>query len=161
MRELRRQDRKLSEEDARRVLEQSEYGFLATVNEDGSPYVIPMAAAVDRDTLYMHSARTGQKLENLQRDPRACFTSVLYADNQPEEFAMVYASVVAEGRLRVITDEAERVQAMRVIVNKYSPDHIDTPAYERTMRGMPAVVMLAMDIQSIQGKANRGRLRGE
>lgn len=159
MRALRRQDRKLTETDARRVLEQSEYGFLATINEDGSPYVVPMAAALSGNTLYMHCSRAGQKLDNIRRDARACFTCVLYADNQPEEFAMQFASCVAEGRVRVVTDEAERMQGMRAIVAKYSPEYMDTPGYERTMRGMPAVVMLAMELDEFQGKANRGRLK--
>ena len=159
MRELRRQDRKLSEADARRVLEESEYGFLATVNEDGSPYVVPMAAALCGNTLYMHCSRAGQKLDNIRRDARACYTCVLYADNQPAEFAMNFASCVAEGRVRIITDEQERMTGMRAIAAKYSKEYLDTPGYERTMRGMPAVVMLAMELDGFQGKANRGRLK--
>ena len=46
MRDLRRMDRKLSEEDALTVLRDCEYGFLCTVNEDGSPYAVPMCAAM-------------------------------------------------------------------------------------------------------------------
>ena len=95
MRDLRRMDRKLSDEDALRVLRESEYGFLATVNGDGSPYAVPMAGALEgEDTLYFHCARAGQKLENLAREPRACYTCVLYAKNQPAEFTQVYASCV-------------------------------------------------------------------
>lgn len=161
MRDLRRMDRKLSDEDALRVLRESEYGFLATVNEDGSPYVVPLAGAMaDGRTVYFHCARAGQKLENLAREPRACYTCVLYAENQPAEFTQLYASCVAEGTVRLVTDEAERQKGMQAIMEKYSAAYIGTPAYEKTMRGMPAVVVLALDVTALQGKGNRGRLMG-
>lgn len=158
MRDLRRFDRKLSEEDALKVLRDSEYGFLATANPDGTPYAVPMNSALVGRTLYFHCARAGQKLENLQQRPRACYTCVLYAQNQPQAFTYVYASCVAEGSVRLVTDEAERLRGMRALVQKYSPEYLDGPEYRRTMRGMPAVVMLAFEIEAFQGKANKGRL---
>ena len=158
MRDLRRMDRKLSDRDALTVLQESEYGFLATVNGDGSPYAVPMCFALAGRTLYFHSAKAGQKLENLKARPRACFSCVLYAQNQPKEFTYLYASCVAEGDVRFVTDEAERQAGMRALCEKYSADWLDTPEHERTMRGMPAVVMLAMEIETFQGKGNRGRL---
>ena len=47
---------------------------------------------------------------------------------------------------------------MRRLNEKYCPDQLDCPAYERTMRGMPAVVMLRLRVDALCGKANRGRL---
>ena len=158
MRELRRTDRKLSEEDALTVLRESEYGFLCTVNEDGTPYAVPICAALVGRTLYFHCARAGQKLDKLAARPRACYSCVLYAENQPREFTYVYASCVAEGKVRTVTDEAERQAGMRAICEKYSSAWIGSPEHERAMRGMPAVVMLAMEVDAFQGKGNRGRL---
>lgn len=158
MQQMRRMDRKLSDDDTRQVLERSEYGFLATINEDGSPYCIPMNAALVGNTLYFHGAKAGHKLNNLRRDARACYSAVYSAVNIPAEFTYNYASCVATGTLREITDEAERMAAMRALVTKYSADFIDTPGYERTMRGMPAVVLFALEIESVQGKANKGQM---
>ena len=158
MREMRRQDRKLSEQDAYRVLRESEYGVLATVNEDGSPYAVPMAGELVDGVLYFHSALKGQKLDNIAHDPRACYTCVLYAENQPAEFTYVYASCVVHGRLRVVQSEEERMLAINAICRKYSADHMGSPAHERVMRGMPVIVLLALEIEAIEGKANRGRL---
>lgn len=59
MRDLCRVDRKLSEEDAKEVLRKASFGTLATINEDGWPYAAPMAFALEGDTLYFHSAKTG------------------------------------------------------------------------------------------------------
>lgn len=159
MRELCRVDRKLSEADALYVLGHAEYGMLNTINEDGWPYAVPMASALVENTLYFHSAKRGQKLENLRRCNRASYTAVLYAKNVPERFEMIYASAVAQGFVREITDEAERNKAMRAICEKYAAEYVDTPNYERTMKGMPALVMLAMDLEQVQGKANKGKLK--
>ena len=83
---------------------------------------------------------------------------MLYAENQPSKFTYVYASCVAEGNVRLVTDEAERQAGMRAICEKYSGDWMDGPEHERAMRGMPAVVMLAMEVDAFQGKGNKGRL---
>ena len=66
---------------------------------------------------------------------------------------------MAEGRIRIVEDEAERLTGMRAIAEKYSAEYLDTPNYERTMRGMPAVVMLAMELEGVQGKAPRRKMR--
>ncbi len=160
MRELCRVDRKLSEEDALYVLAQASHGTLCTINEDGWPYGVPMASALKGRTLYFHTAKRGQKLENLRRCEKASYTAVLYADNVPQRFEMIFASAIAQGRVREITEEAERLEAMRIICEKYSAEYLDTENYHRTMKGMPALVMLAMDIDEVRGKANKGKLKG-
>ena len=76
----------------------------------------------------------------------------------PRDLTYVYASCVAEGNVRLVTDEAERQAGMRAICEKYSGDWMDGPEHERVMRGMPAVVMLGMEVDAFQGKGNKGRL---
>lgn len=161
MPQMRRKDRQLSPQDARTVLQQSEYGFLATVNADGSPYCVPMSGALVGDVLYFHGARAGQKLDNLRNDSRACFSAVLNAQNMAAEFTFVYASCVATGTLREITDEAGRMAAIRAICQKYSADFVDTDAYTRTLKALPAVAVFALEIETLTGKANKGRLPKE
>lgn len=80
---------------------------------------------------------------------------MLYAHNVPERFEVIYASAIAQGTVRILTGESERMAAMRAICEKYSADHVDTPAYERTMKGMPAVVMFALDIQQLRARPTR------
>ena len=41
MREMRRKDRQLTEEEAMDVVRKGEYGVLATVGDDGKPYSVP------------------------------------------------------------------------------------------------------------------------
>ena len=158
MNTLRRIDRKTSDADAMRILQDSLYGTLATVNEDGSPYCVPMSNVVWNGALYFHCARAGQKLENVRRDARAFYSCVLDVQILGPEFSMKYSSCAVEGRVEIVTDEAEREGAMRALCEKYCAGHVDTPAYHRTMGVMPAVVMLRMSLDEICGKANKGKL---
>ena len=155
---LRRADRQTSREDALRVIADSEYGFLAVTGEDGVARAIPMAHVLVGDCLYFHCARAGQKLDDLARQPRAGYTCVLRAQNVPEAYTTEYASAMAEGPVTIVTEEAERQAAMRALMEKYSPAHLDCPAYEKMMRGMSAVVMLKMPLDTVCGKANRGKI---
>ncbi|HIX34193.1 MAG TPA: pyridoxamine 5'-phosphate oxidase family protein [Candidatus Gemmiger avium] len=155
---LRRIDRKLSYEDAMTVLRESEYGFLSTINEDGTPHCVPLAFALYNGALYFHCARAGQKLDNLRRDNRAQFTCVRNSRTVPMQFTIEFASCMVDGLVHFVEDEQERMDAMRAICEKYDPEGLDTPSYERIMRGMPAVVMLRMEITALCGKANRGKL---
>ena len=159
MRPMRRVDRKTSQEDAVRILQESDTGFLSTINEDGSPYCVPMAFVYLDGALYFHCARAGQKLDNLQRDARACFTCVLHSKTAPAEYTIYFASCVAEGTVHVVESEEERLRANRALTEKYCPDHLDCPAYDRMMRGMPAIVILRMDLSDLCGKANKGQLK--
>ena len=56
MREMRRKDRLLDSADVVEILKNGEYGVLATVTEDGSPYSVPMSYAFDAEShvIYMH-----------------------------------------------------------------------------------------------------------
>ena len=158
MNTLRRIDRKTSDADAMRILSESLYGTLATVNEDGSPYCVPMSHVVWNGALYFHCARAGQKLDNLRRDARAYYSCVLNVRVISDQFAMEYASCAVEGIVETVTDAEERSGAMRALCEKYCPDDVDTGSYERTMQVMPAVVMLRMSLDGVCGKANRGKL---
>ncbi len=157
---LRRIDRKLSEEDAWAVLRDSEYGFLTTINDDGTPHCVPMSYALYDGALYFHCARAGQKLDNLRRDDRAQFTCVLHSRTVPLQFTVEFASCMADGTVHIVEDEGERQTAIRAICQKYDPEGLDTPACDRALQGMPATVILRMEITALCGKANRGRLPG-
>ena len=153
MQEMRRKDRELPSEQAWEVLRKSDYGFLSMIGVEGEPYCVPLSYAVEGDTVYIHTGRKGYKLDCLRKNPRACFSAVLYHQNVPEAFTMNFASCIAEGSVRFVTDDAERVQGIRAIVAKYSGQYLDTASFEKEMRGMPAVEILALKVEEIKGRA--------
>lgn len=155
---LRRKDRQTSREDALRVLAESEYGFLALAGADGVARAIPMAHVLVGERLYFHCAKGGQKLDDLAHQPRAGYTCVLRAENVPEKYTIQYASAMAEGPVVIVADEPERRAAIRALMEKFSPQHLDCPAYDKMMQAMPAILLLRLDIETVYGKANRGKV---
>ena len=84
---------------------------------------------------------------------------MLHSKTAPAEYTIYFASCVAEGTVHVVESEEERLRAKRALTEKYCPDHLDCPAYDRMMRGMPAIVILRMDLSDLCGKANKGQLK--
>ncbi|MDR3682771.1 MAG: pyridoxamine 5'-phosphate oxidase family protein, partial [Geothrix sp.] len=62
---IRRRDRALSEAEALEILQEAEWGVLATVDEAGWPYAVPVNHAVVGEDLIIHCATAGHKLANL------------------------------------------------------------------------------------------------
>ena len=121
MRNIRRQDRLLSAERARELIESAQYGVLSMVNADGGGYGIPMSYAVDSEgNLYFHCAPEGHKLENLTLDPRVTFTIVGNTEILPNKFTTLYESVMLFGTMKLDLTEDERFIALDLLMDKYS-----------------------------------------
>src|SRR5512141_560790 len=104
-REIRRRDRALSDADAREILARAEHGVLATVGADGWPYAVPLNHVVSGDTIYLHSAQQGHKLDNIAYDQRVSYCAIASAEVLPQKLSTLYESAVVFGRASVVTDE--------------------------------------------------------
>ena len=63
---MRRADRLVSEEKAREIMEQAEYGIIMTADGGGQPYGVAVSHVVDGDKVYFHcAANVGRKIENI------------------------------------------------------------------------------------------------
>lgn len=154
---IRRKDRILNDTDARALLERGEYGFLATVGEDGLPYGVPLSYVLLNDKIYIHSAMNGRKLNNIRFCNQVSLTVVgdtkpVYANN----FTTLYESVMVFGAMREVTDADEKFQALYALAAKYLPDHLDKAEAEiRASFSRTAVYCLR--IEQTTGKAKRPR----
>lgn len=154
--------RAISEEEAREILRVGEYCVVATVDEDGHPYATPLSYVLDGDTLWIHTgAAGGQKTEDWERDPRVCVTVALdmepgyFVDgDDPGFFTTRFASVIATGTARRVTDPASVRRALAELCLKYSPEfkHEIGGAIEREL---PVTAVWAIDLNHISGKAGR------
>ena len=123
---MRRKERMLSQEETVAVLERAEYGVMATVNEDGWPYAVPLSYVLYNGVLYFHCAQEGHKIDNITRDSRVCFT--VATDVQAVytgDFSTKYESVTVFGHVHKVADEAEKTGALMALCQKYLPAHLD------------------------------------
>ena len=93
---MRRKDREQNREFALKVVDECEYVALATINEDGSPYCMPMTIVRENDSIYFHAAKEGKKLENIRRNPAVSLACVSKNCTIEKEFTVAYESAIVE-----------------------------------------------------------------
>jgi len=120
---MRRRDRELTEAEAMKLLDDAEWGVLATVDAEGWPYAVPVNHAVVEGRLILHCATKGHKLDNLAFNPRVSYCTVTLAEPLPAELATRYASVVVFGHAELVADETEKRSALRALGLRFAPEH--------------------------------------
>ncbi len=157
--ELRRRDRGKEDAWVRAFLRAVPYGFLATVDDSGQPFLNSNLFYYDeaRHCVYLHTARTGRTRENLDRGDKVSFSVAAMGRLLPAaealEFSVEYAGVVVFGRGHVVDDRDESVQALRALLARYAP-HLRYGVDYRAVTDaeLKRTAVYRVDIQSWSGK---------
>ena len=151
-REMRRKKQRLSDAEAKKILETGSSGVLALSGDDDYPYAVPLSYAYLNGNIYFHCAGTGHKIDAVKKHNRASFC-VIGADNVvPEEYTTYYRSVIAFGKIRIVEDEAEKREAITAIALKYNPDDSGEHREAAVNREWKALCILALDVEHLTGK---------
>ena len=112
-------------ENARQKLSAPNFGYLATVMEDGSPHVAPVWLDVEDNRILLNTAAGRVKERNIRRDPRIAL-SVADKDNP-------YDKVDIRGRVVEIIDGSEAVEHINKLSLKYrgDPEYPLSPGEQR------------------------------
>ena len=151
---MRRKDRELPEVDALALVDGCAWSVVAMVNPDGTPYCVPLSLVRDGEWLYFHSAREGQKVDNLRRNGAVCISCVGDVRASPGEFSLFYESAIISGMASEVTDREEKIRALRLIGLRYTPDNM--PAFDGVVkRDYDVTVVWKVRIDRITGKGKR------
>ncbi|MDE6110105.1 MAG: pyridoxamine 5'-phosphate oxidase family protein, partial [Muribaculaceae bacterium] len=132
------------------ILSRATNGVLSLADSDGEPYGVPLSFACDGEGhIYFHSARQGHKIECVAAESRCSFCVVDRDEVVPAEFTTYFRSVIARGRIGIVSSHNEILKGLHLLCSKYSPD-IDPEAEIAGCLGR--VVVLRLDIESITGK---------
>ena len=151
---MRRKDKEIKEKAVlEEILRENQVGRLGTA-VDGRPYVVPMNFVYTNDRIILHTHRDGKKVKDIQRNPRVCF-EVDLAEAMPSEdpcgYSFRYRSVIANGRAEVIEDPRRRVEALRLLVEKYAPGRGAALTEKRVSR-FKNLVVVEITIDEMVGK---------
>ena len=117
--EIRRKDRRLTDEESREVLRLGEYGILGTVTSKGNPYAVPLSYLYLNGRIYFHCATVGHKLESLKNNAQSCFTVVRNTlpvyDNS---YSTYYESVMAFGPTSEVVDKEKKYEVLYGLAEK-------------------------------------------
>jgi len=151
-RELRRKKQLLTAEAAAAVLTRGTSGALALAGDGGYPYAVPISYVYDGNRLYFHCARSGHKLDAIQREERASFCVIDRDDVVPEEYTTYFRSVIAFGRIRILEDEGEKRAAIEKLALRYAPEDSPERRERAIQRDWAPLCLLEMSIEHLTGK---------
>ncbi len=122
---MRRRDREIaSREEIDAVIRAATVCHLAFA-ADNEPYVIPVSFGYDGDALFIHTARTGQKIDFIERNNRVCFgleaNVRLHSDEKDAcEWTFTFESVVGYGIVTELTTSEQKAHGLNRIMEHYS-----------------------------------------
>jgi len=115
------------QEEITSIINKCQVCHVAMVDQQGKPYLVPMNFGFEEGVIYLHSSRSGKKIEILKNNPEVCieFSTDYFLRYQNEDVAcswsMKYRSVLAYGRVTFIEDETEKVNHLNIIMRNYTP----------------------------------------
>jgi nitroimidazol reductase NimA-like FMN-containing flavoprotein (pyridoxamine 5'-phosphate oxidase superfamily) len=155
------ENRLMSREESRLLLQQCLVGRIGTVDNDGVPYVTPVNYTYESDLnrIYIHhSSKEGHLLNNLKVSNCVCFEI-----DQPDEIVnvspgmhicngdQIYRSVICFGRMLVV-DSEEKSRGLRLLGSKYSGQSVLGQTGEFEPAKLDRLVVLAINIETMTGK---------
>ena len=136
-------------------------GFLCHVGfaQDGQPFVIPTLYARCDETLYMHGSGASRMLKTLAQGVDVCVTVTLVDGyvlaRSAFHHSMNYRSVTALGRARLVSDEPEKLAALRVITDHVVPQRWDEVRGPNELE-MKQTIVLALPLEEVSAKVRVG-----
>jgi nitroimidazol reductase NimA-like FMN-containing flavoprotein (pyridoxamine 5'-phosphate oxidase superfamily) len=125
----------------------------------GQPFVIPTGYARAGEEIYVHGSAASRMLDTLADGVDVCLTVTL-ADGfvlarSAFHHSLNYRSVVVLGRARLVTDPAEKIEALRRFTNHIVPGRWEEvrPPNERELK---ATTVLALAIEEASAKVRTG-----
>ncbi len=134
-------------------------GRLGTIGRDGYPMVKPVNFAYHDGKVYFHTAREGEKIEDIRRDSRVCFEvdlpiALVKSKGNPCGAEYLYRSVIIRGRAQVLEDDTERLRGLTLLMRKYQPEggYGEFPAEKFRITGV-----VRINVEEMTGKEDLGK----
>lgn len=152
---MHKADRQLSPADTLAVLKRGDHGTLSVNGDDGYPYATPVNYIVVNDTVYIHSAPYGYKIECLQKDSKCCFSAIVSAQIVPSQITATFESVVITGNVAFVEDKAEKRAALEAFVTQKHPGYEEL-GFQMIEKQIDKTAVLRLDVKEMTGKAYLG-----
>lgn len=153
-------------------------GRLATIDINGFPQVIPMnfvyvqaekfrdnSYLLKEDSIYMHSYRFGEKIDNIKRNSTTGFEtdqhlaflpSYYFHPYDASQADTLYISVVIKGHSYIVEDKEEKALALNSLMEKYQKEG----NYEKlnsNMHSVQEVTVIKLIPHNMKGKYKIGQ----
>jgi nitroimidazol reductase NimA-like FMN-containing flavoprotein (pyridoxamine 5'-phosphate oxidase superfamily) len=136
-------------------------GFLCHVGfvHDDQPYVIPTLYVRAGDTIYLHGSPVSRMLGTLAEGPALCITVThldgLVLARSVFNHSANYRSVVVLGHGREVTDPAEKLESLHLLVEHVLPGR-SIEAREPNAKELQTTMVIAVTIEEASAKVRTG-----
>jgi nitroimidazol reductase NimA-like FMN-containing flavoprotein (pyridoxamine 5'-phosphate oxidase superfamily) len=133
-------------------------GRLGTLGKDGYPRIKPLNFVYLDGTIYFHSAKEGEKIDDIGRDNRVIFEvdeplGYVKSNINPCSAKYLYRSVMIKGKAVVVDDDNEKLLALKSLMKKYQPEG----GYgEFLLEKLAITAIVRIDTEEISGKEDIG-----
>lgn len=166
MQEMRRKDREMDKDFANSIIDKVEFGSLAMVNIDGTPYSIPISFIRKDNMIYIHSALKGTKIEIIKNNPEVSMSfvgdiNIPYPSAESsigidpsEVFTTEFESAIIFGTANIVEDINEKILALRLLCEKYTPNNMGL-FDDAIKEAIGFTCVIRIDIRNIFGKRKK------
>jgi nitroimidazol reductase NimA-like FMN-containing flavoprotein (pyridoxamine 5'-phosphate oxidase superfamily) len=108
------------------IIDKCDTCFIGMVDPEGKPYVLPMNFGYEDGVIYLHSAKTGRKIDIMKDNPEVCIAfstdhNIFFRNETVAcSYGMDYRSVLAYGKVVFVDDYEEKARILNVIMRKYT-----------------------------------------
>ncbi|MCL4536611.1 MAG: pyridoxamine 5'-phosphate oxidase family protein [Nitrospirae bacterium] len=147
-------------------------GRLGTIGKDGYPMVKPLNFAYNPSSppftkggqggfgkIYFHTAKEGEKIEDIKRDNRVCFEvdlpiAYVKGNENPCRAEYLYRSVIIKGKAYIVKDRDEMIFGLKCLMRKYQPEGGYGNFLEEKLQ---ITGIVRIDIEEMVGKEDLGK----
>ena len=153
---MRKKDREVTDkQELLRIIEKCDSCRIGLCYEN-VPYIVPMNFGYtyeeDQLTLYFHCALEGKKLDIIRQNNTVCFemdcSHELVHNDIPCRYTMKYESIIGRGKMYILTEEKEKIQALQQVMKKYAPDR----TFEFEAKHARIILGLKLVVEEFTGK---------
>lgn len=148
---MRRKDREITDRTEIDDIIRSTKVMHLALADNNIPFVVPVFYVYDGTALYFHSAQAGTKIDIMKRNNNVCFEITVdhgfIESDQPCDFEAKHRTVIGQGKVIFIEDEAEKIKALNGIVALFTDKTFEFPT-----ANLNRTVVVRIDIESIKGK---------
>ena len=130
MKQMRKAACQKDEEWALNVFDRAPFVTMSMIRLHGTPYGLPLSLIrSNRRTFYFHCADEGDKLDCIRANPVVSLSAVSRCtpkfEAEKKNFTMYYDSAIALGEAEIVTDNSEKIMALRLLCQRFLPKHME------------------------------------
>lgn len=133
----------LTENEVSEILLKAPVGRIATLNDNGFPYIVPIHFICLDSRIYIHGLIKGQKIANLTKNNKVGFEvdemgAILPDNDKVCDTNTEFRSVIILGTAKMVDDLEIKTEVLKSVVKKYTPQlsHLEFPAKMMTATGI-------------------------